>query len=229
MVVTLGTRGDVKPCVVGGSELAIMAGADGARWAGAILARAARVPARPALGALAVMRAAMGLPLMIEVEDPRQIAEVSAVADGFAISERQMQNFALLTAAGETDMPVLLARACGATVHELIMAAEYVFAKGNRRVILCERGVRTFEASRDVLDLGAVVALKRETSLPVIVDPTAGGPVLPLALASVASGADGLVLDGHADDEAVVRAVGRIASVVGRRAGCATHVLTDAE
>jgi 3-deoxy-7-phosphoheptulonate synthase len=115
-----------------------------------------------------------------------------------------MQNFALLSELGRVRRPILLKRGLSATVKELLMAAEYIMAKGNRDVILCERGVRTFEtATRNTLDVGAIAVLKAETHLPVIADPShAGGRaslVAPLAFAAVAAGADGLIIEVHPD------------------------------
>jgi 3-deoxy-7-phosphoheptulonate synthase len=113
-----------------------------------------------------------------------------------------MQNFALLTEVGRIGRPVLLKRGLSATLTELLLAAEYVMAQGNRDVILCERGIRTYEtATRNTLDIAAIPVLKRETHLPVIVDPShAGGRaelVAPLAMAAIAAGADGLIVETH--------------------------------
>src|SRR5690606_13583479 len=115
---------------------------------------------------------------------------------------RSMQNFSLLSEVGRIQRPVLLKRGLSATIKELLMAAEYIMAQGNRDVILCERGIRTYEtATRNTLDIGAIPVLKRETHLPVIVDPShAGGRadlVAPLAFAAVAAGADGLIVEVH--------------------------------
>jgi 3-deoxy-7-phosphoheptulonate synthase len=120
-----------------------------------------------------------------------------------------MQNFSLLRELGRIDRPVLLKRGLSATVKELLMAAEYIMAGGNQRVILCERGIRTFETStRSTLDLSAVPVLKTLTHLPVIVDPShAAGVrhlVVPLALAAAAVGADGLIVEAHPDPESAL-------------------------
>jgi 3-deoxy-7-phosphoheptulonate synthase len=117
-----------------------------------------------------------------------------------------MQNFSLLSEVGESDKPVLLKRGMSATVEDFLLAAEYVLSCGNQRVILCERGIRTFErATRNTLDIGAIPVLKSETHLPVIVDPShAAGRrdlVAPLALAAVAVGADGLLVEVHPDPD----------------------------
>jgi len=118
------------------------------------------------------------------------------------VGARNMHNFALLKELGRLDKPILLKRGMSATVKEFLLAAEYILAGGNQRVILCERGIRTFETStRATLDLGAVPVLKRLTHLPVIVDPShAAGDrelVVPLALAAAAAGADGLIVEAH--------------------------------
>src|SRR5881275_2145215 len=142
--------------------------------------------------ALAILREAReetGLPIVTELLDPRHTEAVLEVADVIQIGARNMQNFLLLAEVGRADKPVLLKRGASASVEELLMAAEYVAKEGNDRIILCERGIKTFEtATRYTLDLGAVAALKNETHLPVIVDPShAAGKyelVLPLARAA---------------------------------------------
>jgi 3-deoxy-7-phosphoheptulonate synthase len=137
-----------------------------------------------------------------EVMDPRQVELVGTHADVLQIGARNMQNYALLAEVGRVRRPVLLKRGLSATVSELLLAAEHVMAQGNRDVILCERGIRTFEtATRNTLDVGAVAVLKQETHLPVIVDPShAAGRadlVAPLAFAAIAAGADGLIVEVH--------------------------------
>jgi len=136
------------------------------------------------------------------VMDTRQVDTVARYADVLQIGARNMQNFPLLAEVGRAARPVLLKRGLSATIRELLMAAEYVMANGNHDVILCERGIRTFEtATRNTLDVAAIPVLKEETHLPVIVDPShAGGRaalVTPLALAAVAAGADGLIVEVH--------------------------------
>ena len=143
-----------------------------------------------------------GLPVVTEVMDTRQVELVAEYADVLQVGARNMQNFALLAELGRVDRPVLLKRGLSATVRELLMAAEYVMAQGNRHVILCERGIRTFEtSSRSTLDVSAIPVLHRETHLPVMVDPShAAGRsdlVAPLAWAAVAAGADGLLVEVH--------------------------------
>jgi 3-deoxy-7-phosphoheptulonate synthase len=136
--------------------------------------------------------------------DARDIDAVDAVADVIQIGARNMQNFSLLAAVGERRTPVLLKRGMSATVNELLLAAEHIMAHGNSQVILCERGIRTFETStRNTLDISAIPVLKQETHLPVIVDPShAAGRadlVPALAAAAVAVGADGLIVEVHPD------------------------------
>ena len=157
-----------------------------------------------ALRILADVRAETGLPVVTEVLDTRQVEVVGEYADMFQVGARNMQNFALLAELGRAKKPVLLKRGLSATVEELLMAAEYIMANGNRDVVLCERGIRTFErATRNTLDVSAIPVLKRETHLPVIVDPShAGGTaelVAPLAFAAIAAGADGLIVEVHPD------------------------------
>jgi 3-deoxy-7-phosphoheptulonate synthase len=147
-------------------------------------------------------KAETGLPIVTELMDPRHVEAVLDAADVIQIGARNSQNFLLLAEVGRTDKPVLLKRGPSTSVEELLMAAEYVAKEGNDRIILCERGIKTFEtATRYTLDLGAVAALKMETHLPVIVDPShpAGRRdlVLPLARAAVAVGADGIMVETH--------------------------------
>ncbi len=154
---------------------------------------------------LAILREAgdeTGLPVVTELMDPRHVEAVLDVADVIQIGARNSQNFLLLAEVGRADKPVLLKRGMSTSVEELLMAAEYVAKEGNERIILCERGIKTFEtATRFTLDLGAVAVLKHETHLPVIVDPShAAGRrdlVLPLARAAAAVGADGIIVETH--------------------------------
>jgi len=143
-----------------------------------------------------------GLPVVTELMDPRHVEPVLEFADVIQIGARNSQNFLLLAEVGRADKPVLLKRGMSTSVEELLMAAEYVAKEGNERIILCERGIKTFEtATRFTLDLGAVAVLKNETHLPVIVDPShAAGRrdlVLPLARAAAAVGADGIIVETH--------------------------------
>jgi 3-deoxy-7-phosphoheptulonate synthase len=164
---------------------------------------------REALRLLAEVRASTGLPVVTEVLDTRDVDLVAEHADMLQVGARNMQNFALLAELGRVQRPVLLKRGMSATITELLMAAEYIMAHGNDAVVLCERGIRTFErATRNTLDIAAVPVLKRETHLPVIVDPShAGGDaalVAPLAFAAVAAGADGLIIEVHPDPESAL-------------------------
>lgn len=161
---------------------------------------------RAGLELLAEAREATGLPVVTEVVAPQDVALVAEFADMLQVGSRNMQNFRLLSAVGEQPLPVLLKRGMMATIEELLLAAEYVLAAGNPRVVLCERGIRTFErATRNTLDVCAVPLLREETHLPVIVDPShAAGRrelVPALARAAVAAGADGLIVEVHPNPE----------------------------
>ena len=143
-----------------------------------------------------------GLPIVTELIDPRHVEEVAETADVIQIGARNMQNSGLLVEVGRLEKPVLIKRGPAASVDELLMAAECVAKEGNEQIVLCERGIKTFEGStRYTLDLGAVAVLKRETHLPVIVDPShAAGRrelVPPLARAAAAVGADGVLIEVH--------------------------------
>ena len=163
----------------------------------------------PALGLLAAARAESTLPVVTEVMDTRQVELVARSADMLQVGARNMQNFSLLEEVGRCGRPVLLKRGLSATISELLLAAEHIMAAGNNDVVLCERGIRTFEtATRSTLDVSAIPVLKEETHLPVIVDPShAGGRarlVIPLALASIAAGADGIIVEVHPDPAAAL-------------------------
>ena len=151
---------------------------------------------------LAEARAETGLAICTEVLSPGDVDAVARIADCLQIGARNMQNYALLDAVGEQQRPVLLKRGMSATVEEFLLSAEYVLARGNRNVILCERGIRTFEKyTRNTFDVNAIPLLKRLTHLPVIGDPSHGTGkwylVAPVALAAVAAGADGLLIEVH--------------------------------
>jgi 3-deoxy-7-phosphoheptulonate synthase len=146
------------------------------------------------------------IPVVTEVMSIAQIESVVAHADMLQIGSRNMQNFDLLKAVGQVDKPILLKRGLASTIEEFVMAAEYILSHGNSQVVLCERGIRSFDTyTRNVLDLGAVVALKQLTHLPVIVDPShAVGKrelVAALARGAVACGADGLIIECHPEPE----------------------------
>jgi 3-deoxy-7-phosphoheptulonate synthase len=220
------TRVEAGAAVFGDSELVVIAGpcavedrdmllrtARAVRGAGAVMLRGGAFKPRTSpyafrgvgadgLQLLTEARLATGLPVVTEVMDTRLVELVAQHADMLQIGARNMQNFALLAEVGQCGKPVLLKRGLSATIRELLMAAEYIMAQGNPDVVLCERGIRTFETStRNTLDIAAVPVLKEETHLPVIVDPShAGGRrslVLPLACAAVAAGADGLMIEVH--------------------------------
>jgi 3-deoxy-7-phosphoheptulonate synthase len=158
---------------------------------------------------LAEAKERTGLPIVTELMDARDIEPVLEVADVIQVGARNMQNFPLLTEIGRTGRPVLLKRGLSATLDELLMAAEYVLKEGNRNVMLCERGIKTFENSyRTTLDLQAIPVLKELSHLPVLVDPShAAGRrslVTPMSLAAAAAGADGIIVEVHPNpDEAL--------------------------
>jgi 3-deoxy-7-phosphoheptulonate synthase len=157
---------------------------------------------RDGLELLADARAETGLPIITEVMEPGDVDLVASYADVLQVGARNMQNFPLLRAVGRIRRPVLLKRGLCGTIEEWLMAAEYIMAAGNYQVILCERGIRTFEtAARNTLDLSAVPIVKRLSHLPIIADPSHGTGkwylVKPLALAALAVGADGLIVEVH--------------------------------
>ena len=200
------------PCSVESREQ-VLATARAVRAAGATIMRGGAFKPRSSpytfrglgpegLELLAEARGETGLAICTEVLSPGDVDAVARVADCLQIGARNMQNFALLDAVGEQPKPVLLKRGISATVEELLLSAEYVLAKGNRNVILCERGIRTFEKyTRNTFDVSAIPLLKRLTHLPVIGDPSHGTGkwylVAPVALAAVAAGADGLLIEVH--------------------------------
>jgi 3-deoxy-7-phosphoheptulonate synthase len=154
------------------------------------------------LDLLAEARELTGLPNVTEVMAPEQVPLVAKYADVLQVGARNMQNFNLLHAVGKTDKVILLKRGMSATAEELLMAAEYVLSNGNRRVMLCERGIRTFEtATRNTTDINAVPVLQAQTHLPVVLDPSHSTGkweyVLPIARAAIAAGADGLIVEVH--------------------------------
>jgi 3-deoxy-7-phosphoheptulonate synthase len=204
------------PCAVE-SEEQILTSARAAREAGASMLRGGAFKPRSspytfrgmgeeALQLLAQARDETGLPIVTEVMTPTDVALVARYADVLQIGARNMQNYQLLEEVGRTGMPVLLKRGLSATIEEWLLSAEYVIAQGNPNVILCERGIRTFEtATRNTMDLNAVALAKRRSHLPVIADPSHGTGkwylVPPLALASLAAGADGLIIEIHPDPD----------------------------
>ncbi|MGE5550264.1 MAG: 3-deoxy-7-phosphoheptulonate synthase [Bacteroidota bacterium] len=221
-----GSRIKIGGVTIGGDGLTVMAGpcavesraqvlavAEGIREAGGHLLRGGAFKPRTSpysfqglqeegLALLAEARAATGLPIVTEVMNLTELEMVAAVADVLQIGARNMQNFGLLRAVGQLRQPVLLKRGMSATIEEWLMSAEYILAEGNEQVILCERGIRTFEtATRNTLDLAAVALAKTLTHLPVVVDPSHGtgkrSLVLPMAKAAVIAGADGLMIEVH--------------------------------
>jgi 3-deoxy-7-phosphoheptulonate synthase len=155
---------------------------------------------------LAKARQETGLPVVTEVIDPRDVSWVAEFADVLQIGTRNMQNFSLLKEVGRTKRPVLLKRGMHSTLEEWLNCAEYILSEGNSEVILCERGIRTFETyTRNTLDLSAVPAIKELTHLPIIIDPTHStgriSLIEPMSLAAVAAGADGLIIEVHPNPE----------------------------
>ncbi|MGA8264699.1 MAG: 3-deoxy-7-phosphoheptulonate synthase [Ignavibacteriaceae bacterium] len=155
---------------------------------------------------LADVKRELGMLIVTEAKDTLTLPLIAEVADVVQIGARNMQNFSLLEQAGQLTKPVLLKRGLAATVEDLLMSAEYILSQGNYNVILCERGIRTFETStRNTLDLNAIPVIKKNTHLPVIVDPSHGigiwDKVQPMAMASVACGADGVMIEVHSHPE----------------------------
>ncbi|MCR4398778.1 MAG: 3-deoxy-7-phosphoheptulonate synthase [Firmicutes bacterium] len=204
------------PCAVEGLEM-LRATATAAREAGiSVLRGGAFKPrtspysfqglGREGLEFLARVRAEVGLPVVTEVMAPDQIELVADHADMLQIGARNMQNFNLLQEVGRSRKPVMLKRGMMSSVDEWLQAAEYVLAYGNTQVVLCERGIRTFEThTRNTLDISAIPTVKRLSHLPVIVDPSHGTGrrdlVIPMAMAAVAAGADGVMVEAHPNPE----------------------------
>jgi 3-deoxy-7-phosphoheptulonate synthase len=238
------------PCSVE-NEAQILAAAHAVKAAGGTLLRGGAFKPRTSpysfqglgeegLRLLALARAQTGLPIVTEVVAPDDVPLVSRYADVLQIGARNMQNFRLLQAAGQSDKPVLLKRGMMATIEELLHSAEYVMSSGNPRVMLCLRGIRTFEkATRNTFDIAAVPLLKEKTHLPVVVDPSHACGIrslIPaLARAAVAVGADGLIVEMHPKPEEalsdgaqsltpelfaeMMAALGPVAEAVGRERG----------
>jgi len=224
---------DIKGVNIGGSEIVIIAGpcavesrdqlfatARSVKESGANILRGGAFKPRSSpynfqglgeegLKLLSSIRKETNLPVVTEVMDTRQMELVASYADMIQIGSRNMQNYPLLKEAGMCGKPVLLKRGMMATVEEFLLAAEYILSQGNDQVILCERGIRTFETStRNTLDLSAVPMLKRLSHLPVIVDPSHGTGlrwmVPAMAKAAVAVGADGLIMEVHYQPEQAI-------------------------
>ncbi len=212
-----------KPCIVIAgpcaveSEEQILKTAHAVRAAGGTMLRGGAFKPRSSpytfrglgeqgLKLLALAREETGLPIVTEVMTPTDVELVARYADVLQIGARNMQNYQLLEEVGRSGKPVLLKRGLSATFEEWLLSAEYIVAQGNPDVILCERGIRTFEtATRNTMDLNAVALAKRRTHLPVIADPSHGTGkwylVAPLALAAIAAGADGIILEAHPDPD----------------------------
>lgn len=204
------------PCAVENREL-LLEGAAAVKEAGAKVLRGGAFKPRTSpysfqglgeegLRLLAEAKQATGMPIVTEVMAPEQVPLVTTYADILQVGARNMQNYALLHAVGEAQRPVLLKRGMMSTIEELLMSAEYILSHGNHRVILCERGIRTFETyTRNTLDISAVPLLKQLSHLPVVIDPSHGTGhwelVAPVARAAVAAGADGLIIEVHPNPE----------------------------
>jgi 3-deoxy-7-phosphoheptulonate synthase len=204
------------PCTVEGREMLLDA-AHAVKDAGAQLLRGGAYKPRTSpysfqglgvegLRLLQEAKDETGMPIVTELMDVRDLDAVVEVADVIQLGARNMSNFPLLTEVGRTNKPVLLKRGLSATLEDLLMAAEYILKEGNEQVMLCERGIRTFETSyRFTLDLMAVPVLKQLSHLPVVVDPShAAGRrdlVLPLSLAAAAAGADGIIVETHPEPD----------------------------
>ncbi len=247
---------------VGGSDVAVIAGpcsveserqildaARVVREAGAVILRGGAWKPRtspysfqglgkPGLKLLAKAREEIGILICTEAMDPDGVGWVAEVADIVQIGARNMQNFSLLKAAGRAKKPVLLKRGMSATIEELLLSAEYLLAEGNHDVILCERGVRSFDtATRNLFDVSAIPVVQKLSHLPIVADPSHGtglrDKVIPMARAAVAAGADGIMVEVHPNPEAalsdgaqtlspdqfaqLMREVRAIAEVIGRR------------
>lgn len=217
---------DVRGVTIGGPRLVIIAGpcsvesksqlmetAYAVKEAGADMLRGGAFKPRSSpysfqglgeegLEMLAEAREATGLPIITEVMAPEAVPLISKYTDIFQIGARNMQNFPLLTAIGKTRIPAFLKRSMMGTVQETLMAAEYILSQGNRRLIVCERGIRTFEtATRNTLDINAIALMKHWTHLPIFADPSHGTGkwelISPTAKACIAAGADGLMIEVH--------------------------------
>jgi 3-deoxy-7-phosphoheptulonate synthase len=221
---------DIKGNIIGGKKIQVMAGpcavenktmiisiAEKVREAGASFLRGGAFKPRTSpysfqglgeegLRYLAEARKKTGLPVVTELMDPRDIEVILKYTDIVQIGTRNMQNFRLLLEVGTCDKPILLKRGFSATIKEWLMSAEYIMSRGNQKIILCERGVRTFEtATRNTLDISAIPVLKQLTHLPVVVDPSHGVGkwelVAPMSKAGIAAGADGLLIEVHINPE----------------------------
>lgn len=208
------------PCTVE-SERQLMTTAEWVRRQGAVILRGGafkpstspygfRGLGEAGLKLLAKARDAFGLAIITEVMTPTDVKLVCAYADMLQIGTRNMQNYMLLDAVGKTHTPVVLKRGMAATIEEWLLAAEYILAQGNDQVILCERGIRTFEPmTRNTMDLSAIPVVKQRSHLPIIADPSQGTGhrelVTPLSLAAIAAGADALLIEVHPHPEEALK------------------------
>jgi len=208
------------PCAVE-SEMQLMETARAVKAAGAHILRGGafkpstspysfRGMGEKGLKLLAQAREETGLPIITEVLTPGDVEMVAKYADILQIGTRNMQNFILLDEVGKAQKPVMLKRGMSATIEEWLLSAEYILAQGNRQVILCERGIRTFETyTRNTMDVSAIPIIKKVSHLPIIADPSHGTGkwylVGPLALASIAAGADGLMIEVHPNPDKVLK------------------------
>lgn len=221
---------DIKGNVIGGARIQVIAGpcavenrtmivsiAEKVKDAGASFLRGGAFKPRSSpysfqglgeegLKYLSEAKKKTGLPIVTELMDPRDMEIITKYSDVIQIGTRNMQNFRLLLEVGMSDKPILLKRGLSATIKEWLMAAEYIMSRGNQEVILCERGIRTFEtATRNTLDISSIPLLKQLTHLPVMVDPSHGvgkwNLVAPMSKAAVAAGADGLLIEVHTNPE----------------------------
>jgi len=223
---TEGTHVNVGGVIIGGDEVIVMAGPCAVETEEQTMATARAVKAAGAnifrggafkpstspygfrglgeegLKLLAQVKKETGLPIITEVLAPRDVELVSKYTDILQVGTRNMQNFSLLDEVGKSNKPTMLKRGMSATIQEWLLAAEYIMSQGNRQIILCERGIRTFETyTRNTMDISAIPAIHRLSHLPIIADPSHGTGkwylVAPLAMAAVAAGADGLMIEVH--------------------------------
>jgi 3-deoxy-7-phosphoheptulonate synthase len=228
------TRIDVGNVTIGGDEIVIMAGpcaveseeqlmttALAVKESGANILRGGafkpssspysfRGLGEDGLKILAQARDETGLPIITEVMTPHDVELVARYVDILQIGTRNMQNFMLLDEVGQVQKPVMLKRGMSATIQEWLLSAEYIISQGNREVILCERGIRTFETyTRNTMDVSAIPIIKKLSHLPIIADPSHGTGkwylVAPLALASIAAGADGIMVEAHPNPDKALK------------------------
>jgi 3-deoxy-7-phosphoheptulonate synthase len=228
------TKIKVGDVLIGGEELVIIAGPCAVETENQVLATARAVKeaganilrggafkpstspyqfrglGKEGLEILALARAETGLPLITEVLTPHDVELVARYADILQIGARNMQNFALLDEVGKVKKPVMLKRGMSATIQEWLLSAEYILSQGNRQVMLCERGIRSFDTyTRNTMDISAIPVVKKLSHLPIIADPSHGTGkwylVAPLALAAVAAGADGLMIEVHPNPDQALK------------------------